>query len=168
MGDWRKSLPEMTDPTTALDGFQLALLSGIELKRGVLHKDLYVYVDHPQGETRFTFVTLEGKTVSSFVEFVSGQPIKGTQNFSIGYAVPEAYRKQGRGKKAVEAAIAEMRHVLGQYVMPFYIEAIVGEENTASRRIAEQLISDSPVKMKDGISGLPAFRYVRKIEQATP
>jgi hypothetical protein len=47
----------------------------------------------------------------------------------------------------------------------FYVEAIVGADNKSSQRVAEQVISDMPVAMTDQISGLPAFQYVRKIEQ---
>jgi hypothetical protein len=49
----------------------------------------------------------------------------------------------------------------------FYVEAIVGADNAASRRVAEQIISDTPEPMVDGISGLPAFRYLRKIDDST-
>ena len=46
----------------------------------------------------------------------------------------------------------------------FYVEAVVAEDNKASRRVAEQLISDKPTKMTDSISKKPALRYLRKVE----
>src|ERR1700722_4862814 len=114
----------MTDPSNALRSFQQELLrSGIQLPCGVLDKNLYVHVDEPNGERRFTFVRLEGKTVTAFVEFGSCEPIEGTRCFAIGYAVPEAYRNQGRAKEAVSAAISEMQHELGRFGV-FYVEAI--------------------------------------------
>jgi hypothetical protein len=110
----------MTDPTTALQSFQQELLRGaMQLRPGVLDKNLYLYVDNPNGQTRFTYVKLKGKkTVTAFVEFATCEPIEGRPCFALGYAVPEAYRKQGRAKEAIT----------------------------------------------DEISGLSAFRYVRKIE----
>lgn len=45
----------------------------------------------------------------------------------------------------------------------FYIEAIVGAGNMASRKIAEQVISNEPEAITERLSGLPAFKYVRKI-----
>ena len=45
----------MTDPSNALQSFQQALLRGeMQLQRGVLHPDLYLHVDDPNGQTRFT------------------------------------------------------------------------------------------------------------------
>jgi predicted acetyltransferase len=89
-------------------------------------------------------------------------------SFNIGYAVPEAYRNQGRAKEVVRAEIAEMRHDALQYGHSvFYVEAIVGADNKRSQRVAEQVISDTPVAVKDQVSGLPAFQYVRKVEPPT-
>jgi RimJ/RimL family protein N-acetyltransferase len=156
----------MTDPSNALQSFQQALLhGGIQLKRGVLDRDLYVYVDKPNGQTRFTYVRLEDKTVTAFVELGLCEPIEGTPCLAIGYAVPEAYRNQGHAKEAIKAALAEMKHGLGRHVSKsFYVEAIVGADNKPSRRVAEQVISNTPVAITDQISGLPAFQYIRKIE----
>lgn len=47
----------------------------------------------------------------------------------------------------------------------FYVEAIVGADNKPSQRVAEQVISNTPVAVTDKLSGLPAFQYIRKIEQ---
>jgi hypothetical protein len=157
----------MTDPSDALQSFQQALLlGGIQLQqRGELDKDLYVYVDAPDGQRRFTYVRLEGRTVTALVIFGICEPIDGIPCCAIGYAVPEAYRNQGRAKEVARAALSEMRH-LNRH--PFYVEAIVGADNLPSRRVAEQVISDAPVAMIDEISGLPALRYVRRIEQPAP
>jgi hypothetical protein len=159
----------MTDPAHALQSFQQALLlGGIKLRRGELDKDVYVYVDDPDGQRRFTYVRLEDRTVTAFVELGWCEPIEGTPCLAIGYAVPEAYRNQGRAKEAVRAALAEMQHGLGRNgILVFYVEAIVGADNKPSQRVAEQVISDKPVPVKDRISSLPAFQYVRKIEPPT-
>jgi RimJ/RimL family protein N-acetyltransferase len=132
----------MTDPSNALQSFQQALLHGeIQLQPGVLDRNIYVYVDHPNGDRRLTYVRLEGTTVTAFVEFVPCEPIEGTPCFSIGYAVPEAYRNNGRAKEIISAAVSEMKRGLGRIGMSvFYIEAIVGADNKPSQRVAEQVI----------------------------
>ena len=157
----------MTDPSNALQSFQQALLRGeMQLQRGVLDPDIYLHVDDPNGQTRFTYVKLEGRTVTVLVIFALCDPIEGTPCLNIGYAVPEAYRNQGRAKEAIRTAISEMQHGLGrQGHSVFYVEAIVGADNKSSQRVAEQAISDTPVAVTDQISGLPAFQYVRRIEQ---
>jgi RimJ/RimL family protein N-acetyltransferase len=152
----------MTDPSNALHSLQQELLrTGMQLRRGELDKDLYVYADAPDGQGRFTYVRLEGRTVTALVIFGVCEPIDGIPCCAIGYAVPEAYRSQGRAKEIVRAAIAEMQHI---HRHPFYAEAIVRADNKPSQRVAEQVISDAPVAMTDDISGLPAFRYVRRFE----
>ena len=155
----------MTDPSNALQSFQQALLrGGIQLQRGILDKDIYVYVDHPNERSRLTYVRLEGTTVTAFVEFASWEAIEGKLCFSIGYAVPEVYRNQGRAKAAISAAISEMQQGLGRIGHTvFYVEAIVGANNKPSQRVAEQVISKTPVAVIDQVSALPAFRYVRRI-----
>ena len=159
----------MTVPTNALQSFQQTLLhGGIQLQPGVLDRDIYVYFDRPKGGSRFTYVRLEDTTVTAFVEFASCEAIEGTPCFAIGYAVPEAHRNQGRAKNAIRAAISELQNGLGRIGLSvFYVEAIVGADNKPSQRVAEQVISEMPVRVTDQVSGLPAFRYVRKVEPRT-
>jgi hypothetical protein len=113
-----------------------------------------------------TYVRLKGKTVTVIVMFVPSDPIKGELCFGIGYAVPEPYRNQGRAKEAARAAILELQHGLGRAgINEFYVEAIVGADNKYSQRVAEQVISDTPVAVTDKNSGLSAFQYIRRIKQ---
>jgi hypothetical protein len=105
--------------------------------------------------------------VTAFVEFAPCEPIEGTPCFAIGYAVPEAYRNQGRAKDAIRAAISEMQNGFSRMMPAFYIEAIVGGDNKPSQRVAEQIISsNTPRPVTDKLSGLPAFQYLQKIEAA--
>ena len=105
--------------------------------------------------------------MTALVVFALCEPIEGTPCFNIGYAVPEAYRNQGRAKEAISAAISEMQHGFGRLGHLFYVEAIVGADNKPSQRVAEQVIAETPVASTDQISGLPAFQYVRRIEHPT-
>lgn len=158
----------MTDPSNALQSFQQLFLTGkIQLEPGRLDTNLYSYVDEMDGTTRFTLVRLEGKTATAFVVFAQDGTIEGKPCFAIGYAVPEAYRNQGRAKEIVRAALAEMQGAFRKLYPEFYVEAIVGADNKPSQRVAEQVISDTPVAVTDQVSGLPAFQYVRKIERPT-
>ena len=74
------------------------------------------------------------------------------------------FQKQGRAKDVLVAALADMQAGLARNGIPdFYIEAIVGADNVASRKIAEQVISEEPEAITEGPSGFPAFKYVRRI-----
>jgi RimJ/RimL family protein N-acetyltransferase len=155
----------MTDPGNALDSFQKVFSDGrIKLQKGSLDSDLYLFYDAPKGTPRFTYVRLEGKTVTAFVEFVAWDPIDGLRCMHIGYAVPEAYRGKGRATEIVTAAIAELKNGLKRGgIKEFYVEAMVGSDNVASQHVAAKAISDKPVETMDSISGLPALQYLRKI-----
>jgi RimJ/RimL family protein N-acetyltransferase len=155
----------MIDPSNAPQSFQEELLRvGVgQLQRGVLDRDLYVHFDEPGEGLRVTYVRLDGSTVTAFVEFASCKPIERTPCFAVGYAVPEKYRNQGRAKEALNAALSEMQRGFGR-IGAFYVEAIVGADNKASKRVAEQIICGTPEAITDEISGFPAFRYVRRIE----
>ena len=107
----------------------------------------------------------EGETLTALVMLVENGSIEGKPCFQIGYAVPEAYRNHGRAKSAVNAAIADLQYELSRVRVPeFYVEAFVQTDNKASQSVAGRTISTSPVAVIDEVSGLPAFRYVRKIE----
>jgi hypothetical protein len=155
----------MTDPSDALTSFQQALIDDeIKLQRGQLDPELFVLLDHPNGEPRFTYVRLKGRTVTALVILVLADPLKGTPCFQIGCAVPNAYRNQGRAKDAVEAAIAELKHGLARNkISTFYVEAVVGTHNEPSQRVAAATISAAPAEITDEVSGLPALHYLRKI-----
>jgi hypothetical protein len=156
----------MTDPSEAMRLFQQALAVGqIPLQKGDLDQSLFMHVDQPNGHTRFTYVRLNGLTVVALVMFVVVDPLDGLPCFQIGYAVPEAYRGQGQAKGVVRAGIAELKNGLSRAHpgATFYVEAVVGSDNEASKRVAESTISTTPDAITDSVSGLPALHYVRKV-----
>jgi RimJ/RimL family protein N-acetyltransferase len=156
----------MTDPSDALASFQQALLNGqMRLQQGALDPDLFVYFDRPDGVTaRLTYVRLDRRTVTALAMLVTVGPRDGFPCYQVGYAVPEGYRGEGRAKSVVEAAIAELRHgLLRNNISAFYVEAIVGTDNEASKRVAASTISAIPVAVTDEVSGLPALHYTRKV-----
>jgi hypothetical protein len=62
---WREFLTKMTDPSDALKSFQQALVDGeIQLQRGQIDPGLFVHLDRPNGQPRFTYVRLQRQTVN--------------------------------------------------------------------------------------------------------
>lgn len=157
----------MTDPSDGMKSFQKELRRGsIAIQVSKTDPNLFVHLDAPNGppEIRFTYVRLKGKTVTAMVIFAAQPPEDGKPYFAVGYAVPKRFQKQGRAKDVLAAALADMQAGLVRNGIPeFYIEAIVGADNVASRKIAEQVITDEPEAITEGQSGLPAFKYVRRI-----
>jgi len=157
----------MTDPSDGMKSFQKELRrGGIAIQVTKTDPNLFLHLDAPNGpsEIRFTYVRLKGKTVTAMVIFAAQPPEDGKPYFAVGYAVPMRFQKQGRAKDILVAALADMQAGLFRNGFPeFYIEAIVGADNVASRKIAEQVISDEPEAITEGLSGLPGFKYVRRI-----
>ena len=157
----------MTDPSAGMKSFQKELRRGrIAIQVARTDPNLFIHLDAPNGppEIRFTYVRLKGRTVTAMVIFAAQPPEKGRPYFAVGYAVPKRFQKQGRAKEILIAAITDMQTGLARNgVSEFYIEAIVGADNLPSRKIAEQIISNEPEATSEGLSGLPAFKYVRRI-----
>lgn len=159
-------MPATTDPSTALALFQQGLAAGhIPLQRAALDRTVFFCVDQtPSGSTRFTYMNLDGPTISAFVSFITAGNIDGVPCFQVGYAVPEAYRGRGHAKSLIAAGIAELKNGLSRS-MPgatFYVEAVVGADNEASQHVAAATLSASGDPVTDEVSGLPAFHYLRK------
>lgn len=157
----------MTDPSDGMKSFQQELRRGsIAIQVAKTDPNLFVHLDAPNGppEYRYTYVRLKGKTVTAMVIFAAQPPEDGKPYFAVGYAVPKKFQNQGRAKDILVAAIADMRAGLLRNGIPeFYIEAIVGADNVTSRKVAEHIISHEPEAITEKLSGLPAFKYVRRI-----
>lgn len=159
-------MAKMTDPTDALRSFQEMLPLGIlDLRPGELDPTLLVHADSPApGVSRLTYVRIEGKVVTAMALFASCESIESRPCFALGYAVPPAYRGQGRAKEVVSVAMAEMRNGFGRAkLLPIYVEAIVGADNAASLRVAAKTVAEEAVPVTDSFSGLPAFQYLRML-----
>jgi hypothetical protein len=159
-------IASMTDPADALTSFQQALsTSGISPQRCKLHNSMFVFVDAPKGTHRFTYVMLDGTVVRALAMFAECEPINDKPCMQLGYAVPNALRNQGRAKQIVELAINEMKHGFASTQMDtLFIEAIVGIDNEASKRVATATSSNNPEEVTDSVSGLPALRYLREVK----
>lgn len=158
----KAAMPSMTDPTAALVSFQEALSAGgLRLERGRVDPTVHLHVDQAQGKPRFTYVHLDGKTVTAFVSFVRNGTFEGHPNLAAGYAVPEPYRNQGKAKAILAAGIAEMQNGFRGHA-PFYVEAVVSERNTPSIKVAKAVLGGEPESIEDSISGEPALRYSKQ------
>lgn len=157
----------MVDPSDAMPSFQEAFLRGeLLLRPGVLDPSLHVHKDHaPDGQMRLTYARFEGQVVTALVMVCRAEPLDDLLCFQFGVAVPEQFRRQGRAKDLMSAAIRELQNGLGGAgVREFYIEAVIHPDNVASRRVAETCISPAPASGTDDLSGQPALQYIAKLE----
>lgn len=154
-------MSNMADPNQALISFQEALAAGgLRLERGRIDPTVYLHVDHLQGKPRFTYVQMDGQTVTAFANFVPNGTFEGHPNLAVGYAVPERYRNQGRAKAILAAGIAELQNGFRGHP-PFYIEAVVSVNNPASQNVAQEVLGGEPEPIVDNHSDEPALRYAK-------
>jgi hypothetical protein len=158
----------MIDPMNSLTGLQQALDEKIvKLQSCRLFSDMRMLVDQPNGVYRFTYALLDGKRVRAIAMFAHADPYEGAHCFQIGYAVSEPDRGQGLGIKVAKQGLAELKNGLkANQFKTFYVEAVVGIDNTASNKIAASLFSAAPAPVKDRLSGEDALQYMEKIDLA--
>lgn len=160
-------MPQMTDPLKALINLQYQIKNrGFQLDPCTIHKDIQVHIDHPNGEVRVTYAKVISGRVQAFVTYVPADPMDGVPCFSIGYAVPEKFRRQGLAAEIIEKSIDEMKVGFSRNgLRKFYIEAVIATSNSASLRTAEKMISATPDRVgRDHLSGEPVIMFMRLIE----
>ncbi|MGZ2744453.1 GNAT family N-acetyltransferase [Burkholderia stagnalis] len=156
----------LPDVAGALKSFQQALdANAITVQPGDLDRNMLLHIDRPNGETRLSYAQMAGRSVVALVQFIPCEPVEGQPCFNVGWAVAEAYRGQGKARGAVVAAIKEMQNGFGRAGMKaFWVEAIVGEGNVASQRLAEKVLSGPVEKGEDSYSGDAVVQYLRRID----
>lgn len=158
-------MPTLVDPMDALKSFEPALKRGeLRTERGRVEPNLIVHMDTPNGDWRMTYALMRGQTVGAIAIILGAEHENGLPVFQIGYAVPQHLRKRGLGRKVVEAAIAEFTAGMARGgIVHFYLEAMVGERNAASQRLAARTIGGEPRPTNDSASGEPILQYIVEI-----
>ncbi|HDS1721730.1 N-acetyltransferase [Pseudomonas putida] len=157
---------QLTDPMDALVSLQQAVRRGFPTDPTGQGKDIRVVHDNPNGIPRYTYARIEHGRVKAIAILHVHAPIDGIACFALGYAVPEAYRNRGWAKQIVEAGIQELSAGLGRHgVEQFYVEAVVGQDNIASQRVANAVVSSEHTEGTDSESGLPVFSYTRLVKR---
>jgi RimJ/RimL family protein N-acetyltransferase len=155
-----------SDSTAALQSFQRDL-DRLSLTPSATDPQLFYHLDEPQGVTRLAFARLQGRTVTALAAFFASDPAGGVLVFHGFYAVPEAYRNQGRGKDILGAALRQMAQGIAQTgVDAIRVEVLVDAENTAAQRVAAAVISPSPAPVTDQATGRPALLYAATLPRA--
>ncbi len=153
------------DPMNALVSFEAAHRKGmLKAQPGALDTEVFVHLDQPNGEPRFTYVRFKGMAVTAIAVLTPVERLDGLPCFQIGYAVREDQRGQGRAKQIVNSAIAELQNGLARNgAVDYFIEAVVEANNTASRKVAEATLSAHPTEEIDNRTGLQVFHFVKRL-----
>ncbi|MFT8484217.1 MAG: hypothetical protein ABF689_14620 [Gluconobacter cerinus] len=156
----------MTDPMEGFITFQPALDAGkITLLPGIVVPNVWVFMDEPNGQKRWTYVRLENNIATCMAVLTPAEPYEGKHVFQLGYAVLEHFRGQGKAKDISRAAITELTTGFAKNGLnSLYIEIVVGRDNPASIAVAQSLVKVKPKEISDKISGLPALQFMQIIE----
>ena len=159
----------MPDIEVAMHSFEEALKGRvISINNCELDKKLFLHLDRPNGEVRLTYVRLDRGNVTTMVQIVQAEPFKGDRVFNVSWSVPRDLRRQGRATQTFLAALREFRHGMTRNgLKTFWVEAVVGQDNFASQRVAEKVITAQAIPITDNFAGEPALQYLRRIDAGT-
>lgn len=159
---------EMINPYHALQSYQEAYRDGrISPDACKRHPELAVLFDNETGSTRITYARIDEHVAKAIViyifmdEFINGLPC-----FELGYAVDPGHRDAGLATDTLRKSIEEMRAGFAQHGKAFWIRAVIGEDNAPSHMVAAHVLAVDPTPITDGVSGLPAFEYLRLVQCA--
>lgn len=155
-----------SDSSAALHAFQRDL-DRLALTPSATDPGLFYHLDEPQGVTRLAFARLQGRTVTALAVFFASDPAGGVLVFHGFYAVPEAYRNQGRAKDILASALRQMAQGIGQTGLDaIRVHLLVDAENTPAQRVAAAVLSSSPATVTDQATGRPALLYAATLSKA--
>lgn len=158
-------MSSIVDPYPAFLSFKKAYVAKqITCISGRVHSEIVVHVDNPTPDShRITYAILsKGKPVA-FAVYAPADPMPDGPCFQIGYAVEKSLRNNGLATQIISKSIDEMVNGFKPSFKKFYIEAIVGETNIASQKLAQKFICSTPNKIVDKESCEPAFQYLREV-----
>lgn len=155
-----------SDSSAALQAFQRDL-DRLSLTPSATDPGLFYHLDEPGGVTRLAFARLQGRTVTALAAFFASDPAGGVLVFHGFYAVPEAYRNQGRAKDILGSALRQMAQGIAQTgVSAIRVELLVDAQNTAAQRVAAAIVPSSPATVTDQATGRPALLYATTLTRA--
>ena len=152
-GLFAKKTGQLTGAALADEGLKKIAIAikdrSISLEKGRIFDDVYVHADSPLGVSRVAYVifspTVENQVIARCV-IAFDRLRDGAPSFQIDWAVLPQYRKKKWGKTVATKALAEFASGMKKG-MPggFYIEAIVDEENEASKKIGRSLLGGEEI-----------------------
>lgn len=123
--------------------------SAIDIEQGRVSRDIYMHADSPAGTPRITYImfspTIQNQVIARcvilFDRVQNGIPI-----WQIDWAVLSEYRNKKFGAAVAQKALMEfISGMSGKLKSGFFIEAIVDEDNEASKKIARALIGGEEI-----------------------
>lgn len=123
--------------------------------------DYKMIYDEPNGRKRFWYPKIINGEVQALATFgLESGAHKGTDRYSLNYAVSEKYRGRGLAIEAVNTGVEDLKSRLKR----FYLEALIEETNIHSIKVAKKLFPGAGIPTIDDESGKPALLFFELIE----
>ena len=174
-GLFTKKVKQPSGTELAAEGLtQIAIAiksKSISLERGRVFDDIYVHADAPLGVARVAYVMFSPSIQNEVIArcaLLSVGVHDGIPKFQIDWAVLPQYRKKKWGKTVATKALTEFASGM-KNVFPygFYIEAIVDEENEASKQIGRSLLGGEEVLFNKQTKS-NVHNFLKKFPEAIP
>ncbi|UUZ49517.1 GNAT family N-acetyltransferase [Massilia sp. B-10] len=120
-------------------------------------------MDDAGGTPRITYARIIDGIVQAIVVFLPVDAYQEKQCMQVGYAVAPQFRKQGIATETLKQSLTEIQNGFKNKMKSFFVEAVVSVDNTASKKIAERIISPEYKQITDKASGQPALQFFRHI-----
>jgi GNAT superfamily N-acetyltransferase len=159
----------MIDPSIPLKSFEKAVNKkdkALTIRLSELDLTYRIVFDNPEPDvTRITIGKFWGRNLIGYVQVVPAEDIEGVPAFGLGWAVSESHQRKGYGKQIVEQAVIEVKDLFAKKGLhDFWLEAIVGDTNKASNKVAVHSFGPHVKHSFDTNSGAPIFQYWKRIQ----
>lgn len=153
----KKKEPQLTGSEMALlslSHLTKAIKNGeIDLQQGKIFEDIYLHVDKPEGQFRFTYVmfssTEKNKPIAK-LSCIMRSVHENAPLWDVDWAVAPEYQGKNWGLTIAYKASEEFKNGMkGKYPNGFWLEAIVDDDNAASKIIASRIIGGLEVLETD-------------------
>lgn len=159
----------MIDPSIPLKSFEKAVNKKdktLTIRFSERDPTFRIVLDNPDSDvTRITVARFWGRDLLGYVQVVPAEDIEGVPAFGFGWAVPERHRRKGYCGQIVEQTFIEVKDLFAKKGLhDFWLEAIVGDTNEASNKVAVRSFGAPVNHSFDTQSGAPIFQYWKRIQ----
>ncbi|CAM4262159.1 MULTISPECIES: N-acetyltransferase [Vibrio] len=152
----------MSEQNTAeltFSAFQKALNTNrIDVAKGELNSDMLVYLDQPEGETRYTYALMaSGTRVKALCVATVKESAVDNLSLEVEVATFHKFRQQGHATAVLEKALAELKNGLSRNsIDSFSITLNVDSDNVAGHAFCKKFADE----VKDTDTGKSYFKKV--------
>ena len=142
--------------------------NAIKLEQGRIFNDIYVHADFPNNIPRVSYVVFSPSVQNQVIGrcvILLDRNHEGIPIWQIDWAVLTQYRSKGFGTSIATKAIIEfVNGMKGKLKQGFFIEAVVDENNEASKKIARSILGNEQITFNKS-TGLHVHSFIKRFNE---